>query len=185
MILPIGDINMDINNETCVNYNICMQGDEMALSFNCDECTHYREFNIKDAITELNNNYAAYINLFKNRCMVFETLTGMLNDLKEKEDIKFTISGILILEFQETFQTLLNVNKLLNIEEVLLDESDKEHLIKSLRDCFDSLFALADIDNAHGGALGFILYKIYMHESISIGMYGFNEHMLTIDKVTG
>lgn len=177
--------NMNITKENCINYNTCILGKDYALAFDCKECTFYKEFSIEDAIAELNNNYAAYISFFEKMCVVFKTLTAMLKDLKAKEDIEFTISGVLIVDLQETFQTLLNVDKLLDSEDLLLDESDKENLAESMKDCFDSLIGLADIDYAHGGALGFILFKIYMHESISMGMYGFNEYMLTIDKGTG
>lgn len=178
---------MNIYKEDCEHYSVCIDED-FAMHDDCGACGSYeKEYTIKDAIEDINNNHDELNALFEHNNEFFSVLTRNMINLKEKDDLKVTLSMTLTTEIMEKYKLMLNTESIISNYETTLTSSEQEQMEKTFAKCGESLNALCEVDASNGGSLGFVLNKILNQESITIGMIGISEceNYITINNETG
>ena len=178
---------MSIYKTDCKHYAVCIENDE-SYCCDCIECESYeKEYTIEDGISDINDNYVELKSMFEHYNEVFEVLTRNLINLKEKDDLKVTLSMVLTHEIMEIYKIMLNTESIMNTYETTLTSSDKEQMNKTFEKCVENLNALCKIDANNGGSLILVLDRIYKQEDIPIGLIGISEceTLITLDYSTG
>lgn len=148
---------------------------------------HEKEYTIEDGISDINENHDELKSMFEHYNEVFEVLTKNLINLKEKDNLKVTLSMVLTHEIMEIYKIMLNAESIINTYETTLTSSDKEQMNKTFEKCAENLNSLCEIDANNGGSLILVLDKIYKQEDIPIGLIGISEceTLITLDNSTG
>jgi len=179
---------MNIYKDDCENYGVCIEDDEYAKCDDCGTCEFYeKEYTIEDAIEDINNNHDEFNALFEHNNEFFSVITRNMINLKEKDDLKVTLSMTLTIDIMEKYKIMLNTESIISNYETTLTSSEQEQMEKTFAKCGESLNALCEIDAINGGSLGFVLNRILNQESIKIGMVGISEceNLITINNETG
>lgn len=180
--------NMNICKEDCEHYEICIEDDEYAKCDDCSYCEFYeKEYTIEDGIKDINNNHDELKSMFEWNIEFFDVLTKNLINLKEKDNMKVTLSMLLTTEIMEKYKIMLNVESIINNYETTLTSSEQAQFQQIFEKCGESINALCEIDAQNGGSLGFVLNKIINQENITIGMIGISEceTLITRNNETG